>query len=100
MKLVALEPRWIGPESFTFRCPHCRAVWLTCTLTKIRTREQHAMIHAAFGEDSSREVVIGCNPNQSWSSSSRDFESMTVTPSLDASAAGHWHGFITNGEIR
>ena len=27
------------------------------------------------------------------------FETMTVTPSLDGSAAGNWHGFITNGEI-
>ncbi len=28
------------------------------------------------------------------------FETMTITPSIDASASGHWHGFITNGEIR
>lgn len=28
------------------------------------------------------------------------FEDMTITPSIDASAARHWHGFITNGEIR
>jgi len=25
---------------------------------------------------------------------------LTVTPSIDASASGHWHGRITNGEIR
>ena len=24
---------------------------------------------------------------------------MTVTPSIDASKSGHWHGHITNGEI-
>lgn len=27
-----------------------------------------------------------------------DFETLTLTPSIDASASGHWHGFITNGE--
>lgn len=27
------------------------------------------------------------------------FETMTVTPSLDGSAGGLWHGFITNGVI-
>jgi len=25
---------------------------------------------------------------------------LTVTPSIDASASGHWHERITNGEIR
>lgn len=25
---------------------------------------------------------------------------LTLTPSVDASKHGHWHGFITNGEIR
>lgn len=28
------------------------------------------------------------------------FESLTVTPSIDGSAGGNWHGFITNGEIK
>jgi hypothetical protein len=28
-----------------------------------------------------------------------DFERMTVTPSVDASQAGHWHGFINYGHI-
>lgn len=29
-----------------------------------------------------------------------DFHNLTLTPSVDASKVGHWHGFITNGEIR
>jgi hypothetical protein len=35
-----------------------------------------------------------------WQMTTWDFRHMTVTPSIDASASGHWHGFITNGEIR
>jgi hypothetical protein len=27
------------------------------------------------------------------------FETMAVTPSIDGSPGGLWHGFITNGEI-
>ena len=27
----------------------------------------------------------------------RDFEKLTVTPSIDMK--GHWHGFVTNGEV-
>ena len=28
------------------------------------------------------------------------FETLTLTPSVDASAAGHWHGHVTDGEVR
>jgi Family of unknown function (DUF6527) len=45
-------------------------------------------------------TVILCKPETAWTISGQDFETMTVTPSLDASAAGHWHGFITAGNIK
>jgi len=36
-----------------------------------------------------------------WNFVSRsDFGAISVTPSLDASASGHWHGMITNGECK
>lgn len=35
-----------------------------------------------------------------WGRTGDDFETLSITPSIDASAAKHWHGFITNGEIR
>lgn len=34
-----------------------------------------------------------------WTISSRDFLTMTVTPSLDYTVSLHWHGHITNGAI-
>ena len=34
-----------------------------------------------------------------WSFEGNNFETMSVMPSLDFSASGNWHGFITNGEI-
>jgi len=34
-----------------------------------------------------------------WTMSSQDFLTMSITPSIDASASGHWHGYITNGNI-
>jgi hypothetical protein len=43
---------------------------------------------------------VPCRDDMAWVISSQDFATMSVTPSLDASASGHWHGFITNGEIR
>lgn len=35
-----------------------------------------------------------------WQRTGDTFETLSLTPSIDASAHGHWHGFITNGEIR
>lgn len=35
-----------------------------------------------------------------WQRSGEDFESLTLTPSLDFSKYREWHGFITSGEIK
>ena len=44
-----------------------------------------------------------CNQASGWTVAggieNATFDTMTVTPSLDGSAGGLWHGFITNGEI-
>lgn len=44
--------------------------------------------------------MITCSREALWTFEPVDatFENLTVKPSLDASMAGHWHGFITNGE--
>jgi hypothetical protein len=34
-----------------------------------------------------------------WTLVGDSFESLTISPSVDASAAGHWHGFIQAGKI-
>jgi hypothetical protein len=34
-----------------------------------------------------------------WTMGGQTFEDLTLTPSIDVSAAGHWHGFITNGDV-
>ncbi len=44
--------------------------------------------------------VIDCRANCAWAKTSDDFNTMSITPSIDASASGHWHGFVTNGDIR
>jgi hypothetical protein len=44
-------------------------------------------------------TVVLCKIDCAWSMSSTDFETMTITPSIDASGAGHWHGYVTSGEI-
>lgn len=34
-----------------------------------------------------------------WQRTGDTFETLTLTPSIDASEHGHWHGFIRNGEV-
>lgn len=48
--------------------------------------------------DKSLENIVPCGKDTSWEIKGT-FENMTVKPSLDASASGHWHGFITDGII-
>lgn len=44
--------------------------------------------------------VVTVPPGIHWQRQGDTFETLTLAPSIDASRAGHWHGFIQNGEIR
>jgi len=110
MRLVDLEPRWLTSNVFIFRCPHCVARggdgkydqnWLSCKNGAMSTRDQILLFeqHKDLIDGKGAFIVVPCKADHSWSISGVDFASMSVTPSLDASASGHWHGFITNGEI-
>jgi hypothetical protein len=48
--------------------------------------------------DTGHPVVVP--PGVHWKRTWSHFDVMTLQPSVDASAAGHWHGFVTLGEIR
>jgi hypothetical protein len=99
MRLVDLSPRWaldadiwIGglpvhdtdrkAMGLTFLCPCCRKVRLGVFFAN---------------------PVDGKPPSDSnllWTRTDGDsFETLSLSPSIDASAHGHWHGFIKNGEI-
>lgn len=34
-----------------------------------------------------------------WERTGEDFDDLTLSPSVDASVLGHWHGFIRNGMV-
>ena len=106
MKLTELEPRWIHPNLFVFLCPHCRNALLTCKNVQMTWKGQYAIFEKEFGDDWPPLVVLA-SPEYAWSISGTvpaDMDAafitdLTVTPSIDASASGHWHGFIIKGEI-
>lgn len=106
MKLTDLDPRWLLIDGarigFVFRSPKDPKYWQTCFQSPTPTRKQQRLLYEAmFGDDDF--LVQGSNPDGNWTIhggiANASFETMTVTPSLDGSPGGLWHGFITNGEI-
>lgn len=96
-----LDGRRVG---FVFRCPtRSDNFWQTCFPSAVsdRRRDQWELAQDAIGDE--RAIVQGCNPTQRWEIAggidSADFSTISVTPSLDGSRGGGWHGHITNGEI-
>lgn len=98
MRLVELLPRWVHVDMFAFLCPHCFKAILTCKRVVMGGREQWRVLGSAFGEDANL-FVVPCAEACAWEMTDTDFDTITVTPSLDASASGHWHGHITAGAI-
>lgn len=99
MTLTELEPRWITPDMFIFRCPHCQKVWLSAKRVKMTRSQVWDALRTALG-DQWNEIAVPPKPEALWVMSNDYFESMSVGPSIDASASGHWHGFIKNGMIQ
>lgn len=95
MKLTDLEPRWLTPDVFIFRSPVGHGNWLSCPRIRMNHREQWDL----FEQEMKDQVVVGWKEDCMWKYEGSDFNQMTVTPSIDASASGNWHGFITNGLI-
>src|SRR5947209_4318799 len=61
---------------------------------------QSGLVEAAgVDPEKMQGCTYGCNWQIAGGIESAEFATMTVTPSLDGSKGGLWHGFITNGEI-
>lgn len=98
MRLIDLDPRWFEGRSgdrqgITFECPHCPT-----------SGQRLAVAIHLDGTDLDPDPE---NPQQ-WAAGEHvwalgegvtGFADMTLTPSVDASGSGHWHGHITGGEI-
>lgn len=106
MKLVELDPRWIEKDNkrvgFTFFSPVQRegmgkSRWRQSCFSELTSSDEQFEL---LGD----KPVQHCNPACAWKIEggieNAEFETMTVTPSIDGSAGGLWHGHITNGEIR
>jgi hypothetical protein len=102
MRLVDLEPRWLTPDIFIFRSPSGRGNWLSCKRVPVNGTSM-CNLNKYFYEmcpDLIGQAIVGIKDDYCWTfPAGGDFTTLTVTPSIDASASGNWHGHITNGEV-
>jgi hypothetical protein len=107
MRLSELNPRWVNDvgapadakQGVSFLCPCCRTTKLAIFFDVPLCGNPPAAL------DNSARVDAGHLTDHHvgsilWHREGSDFETLSLTPSIDASSFGHWHGYITAGEIR
>ncbi len=110
MRLLELDPQWLYIDGrrvgFVFWCPiHPRSKnrKQSVFFEKLTRQQQWDLFETQADSHKFRQVIQGCDEDTAWISSvpldQAQFETMTITPSLDGSKGGNWHGHITNGEI-
>lgn len=105
MRLTELRPRPVCDAEgrkgmgLSFNCPSCRtqrlSIWYANPMDGGPAR-QLLPIMPDLPEDIKR---LYTSYNNRWLRTGEDFETLSLSPSVDATSAGHWHGFITNGNV-
>lgn len=95
MRLLDLDPRWYAGRSgdrqgITFECPCCQKIRLAIALHLDGTD---------FDPDPENPQQLAAIEYIWTISGGSDLGDISVTPSVDASNYGHWHGFISGGQI-
>lgn len=109
MILTNLDPRWLLRDGkrvgLIFQSPIKAAWYQSCMFQPTDWKDQRDMFNAALPEygEYAYSKVQGCNTACGWaptpSADLANFETLSVTPSIDGSVGGLWHGYITNGQI-
>lgn len=97
MRLTDLQPRWLTPDVFIFKSPAGHGDWLSCKRAPIPNQNKffYEQCPELVGQS-----IVGTLEHALWNfAPGASFDTLTVTPSIDGSASGNWHGHITNGNI-
>ena len=115
MRLTDLNPRWFAEEGrqgqgVTFECPCCvgkpNGVRLAAAFVPALddgppiSRKASTLYPLLWPRDGIADGVVTVPPGIHWQRTGDSFEDLTLSPSIDASPAGHWHGWLQGGEIR
>jgi hypothetical protein len=95
IRLTDLHPRWVTPVRFSvqiptgisFDCPCCRSSRLS---VNFRNPIDPEGLLAKTAWQASEPA---------WERSGTSFENLSLLPSIDFTASGHWHGHLMNGEV-
>lgn len=96
MRLTDLSPSWVTDVRFSvpiqlgvaFNCPCCG--------------RQKCFVPFANPIDP-EELLASTNwrpPSPAWQRTGETFDTLTLSPSVDLSQRGHWHGHIIEGEVQ
>ena len=107
MKLSNYDPRWLIKDGrrvgFVFISPANSTYWQSCFFEHTKFGDQVRLFTSVLPLEESNGNIQPCKSDFAWTChqdiESVSFDEITVTPSLDGSAGGLWHGFIANGEI-
>lgn len=106
MKLTDLNPHWYTCEGspdivgITFDCPCCGPEGkVQSDGSKYRPRLGVLFIEE-IDRDGLPNNVHWSREGKKWHRTGETFDTLSLTPSVDCSHWGHWHGFITNGEAQ
>lgn len=114
MKLADLNPEWWGPAGRSGV-----ALLMDCPCAKCRTVKQRRLLisvdppldggpaivmdgmktHRAIEAGELPEGVCIVGSEIAWKRTGDTFDTLSLSPSVDASRSGDWHGFITNGQV-
>lgn len=101
MKLTDLSPRWVGIHNWSSESIYRIGVSFDSPTTGKRLA---VLFTPAIDPDglAARWQWGDYFPQaKKWTRATGEtFETLTLTPSLDFSAFGEWHGCITNGEVQ
>lgn len=83
----------------SFMCPLHRqpsdrlAVWFANPVDGGEPHVDHTHV------DPATHMIVHDHPKHLWQRVHHTFEDLTLSPSVDASKYGHWHGFIAEGNV-
>lgn len=104
-----LRPKWVtlggwaSPSLFaiglSFDCPHCRNQRLAINFD-IPIDPDGVQASSSSGFSFNAREFAAARGMCVWARVGDSFETITLRPSINVEWAGHWHGFIDNGEVR
>ncbi len=109
MQLSQFKPRWVGTKEsqaqgrkgmgMSFRCPGCGEVRLSVWFANpVDGGVAHPADPVPEGATEEEKNYIFSRNNR-WLRTGESFEVLSLSPSVDASKAGHWHGMVTAGQV-